>query len=153
MVDRRVVVSGVGAAIVALLLSACGSSPLLPPALGLTSPYQGSSVLDPLSPTGAQVAKVRVCSLAGGPLAVDVHSPAPDSNTGLSVHANSTDLETTGDVEAARLIEFVQIQAIGADTHLESERAMRPGECANVLIASAQYFDFVGKPFTFTITW
>ena len=102
---RRVVVSVIGAAAVALVLSACGSSPLLPPVVGLSSPYHGSSALDPLSQTGGQSAKVRVCSLAGGPLTVDVHIPGADVHTELHVRAYSTDIDVNPDLDATRLIE------------------------------------------------
>ena len=151
---RRVVVSGVGAAAVALLLSACGSSPLLPPVVGLSSPYQGSSSADPLSQTGGQSAKVRVCSLAGGPLAVDVHIPAADVHTELHVRAYSTDIDANPDLEAARLIEEHFLDgSSGVDVHVVSERPLRPGECADVMLGSSQFFFDPGYPFTFTITW
>ncbi len=153
MSTRRVVMSGLGAAAV-LLLAACGSSPLLPPVIGLSSPYQGSSSPDPLSQTGGQSAKVRVCSPSGGPPAVDVHIPAADSHTELHVRAYSTDLEVNPDLEATRLIEEHFLDGTsGVDAHVVSERPLRPGECADVTLGSTQFFFDPGYPFTFTITW
>jgi hypothetical protein len=151
MTVRRVVLSGVGAAVVALLLSACGASPILPPLVGLTSPYRGSSVTSLFN--NSQTANVLVCSITGGPLTVDVHSPGADGNTGVGVHATSTDPALAADPDAARLMEFVQEQAVGVDTHLVSERALHAGECADVQMGSSQYFFDPGLPFSYTITW
>ena len=152
MAVRRAVVSGIGLAVAALLLSACGTNPMLPPTVALTSPYHGSSTLDLLDQTGRQTAKVRVCSLAGGPLTVDVHIAAPTSNTDLSVRAYSTDGEVTHDPVDSTLFESI-LDGAPTDTHFESTRPMRPGECADVFLSTTEFLGDPGLPYTFTITW
>ena len=153
MAVRRAVVPGIAAAVAALLLSACGVSPLLPPTVAVTSPYHGASTLDPLSQTGGQAAKIRVCSVGGGPLAVDVHIAAPIINTFLAVRAMSTDLEVTHDLADATLFDRLVEDELTADTHFESTRPMRAGECADVFLGSGSGWGDPGLPFTFTITW
>jgi hypothetical protein len=150
------VVSGVGAAIVAVALSGCGTSPSLPPVPVVSSPFHGWStvVVDPLTQIARQGATVRVCSPGGGPLAVDVQSPDADADTDLAVRVVSTDWETTGDVPGATLIDAGFHQPIApVDAHVESNRPLRPGECADVGINSTRNLFQAGPPFTYTVTW
>lgn len=160
MIVRRVVVSGVVAAVVALLLSACAPNPGGPSLPGwpvaVSSPYISSSTarIDPISGIGNQQAKVRVCSLTGGPLAVDVRSPGADAGTLLSVRAISTDLETTGDLVDATLFDVTHPRGtLTVDTHFESSRDLRPGECADVTLVGNQNIFTAGDRFYFTVTW
>jgi hypothetical protein len=156
---RRVVVSGLSVVIVALALSACAPNPTvpyLPWPLAVSSPYHSASTafIDAISGIGRQQAKVRVCSLAGGPLAVDVRSPGADAGTQLTVRAVSTDLETTGDVVDATLIEETYPRGtVTVDTHFESSRALRSGECADVTLVGTHNRFSPGDPFYFTVTW
>ena len=153
---RRGVVSGVSAAIVALVLSACGPSPYLPPPVSVSSPYFGASApfVDALSGIGKQQARVRVCSLGGGPLSVDVHFPGANAGTQLTVRAISTDSETTGDVTDATLIDQTYDRGtVTIDTHFESNRPLRGGECADVVLLSTYNTFAPGDPFNFTVTW
>jgi hypothetical protein len=156
MQGRRVVVSVVSAAIVALVLSACGTAPPATPPVLTTSPYHGTSTVwsDPLTGFGQQQARVQVCSPAGGPIVVDVHSPDVDATTELRVSAISTDYATTGDLAAAILIdeEFPKPTA-PVDAHAESIRSMRPGECADVTVVSRRNIFSAGPAFTYTVTW
>lgn len=151
---RRVVVVGACAAMVALVLSGCGSSPALPPPVDVSSPYHGWSTVyvDALSGFGRQQSRVRVCSLTGGPLTVDVHSPAADADTQLTVRVVSTDPDT-GDTTAI-LIDRVFLQpTVTTDTHVESSRALRAGECADVSLVSTQDLFRAGEPFSYTVAW
>lgn len=152
---RRVIVSGVSAALVALALAGCVPNPAGPSLpgwpLALSSPYHGAStpVVDPISGIGRHVAKVRVCSLAGGPVAVDVHSPGATDRTRLTVRIEST---RSGD-DATLLDAYFPEPTVTVDTHLESNRALEAGECADVTLLSS-YGGFVpGDRFTFKVTW
>jgi hypothetical protein len=145
MTVRRACMSGVGAAVVALVLSGCGASPLLPPFVAVTSPFSGSSVH---ALTGSdQLALVRLCSLTGGPLTVDVTIPGADFQSGLGVRVTSVDDPTSV------LLQFNQEQQVGVSTHLESSRPIAPGECIDVAIASREFFFDPGLPFSYTLTW
>jgi hypothetical protein len=153
---HRVVMSGICVAIVALALSGCGTSPAQPTAPVVSSPYLGSSAarVDPISGIGIQQARVQLCSLAGGPLRVHVSSPGANTGTQLTVRAISTDLESTGDVVDATLVEqTVARGTVTIDTHVESNRAMMPNECAVVTLVSNDDFFAAGDPFSFTVTW
>jgi len=152
---RRVVMSGFSVAIVALALSGCGASPPLP-AAAITSPYVSntSAVVDPLSGIGNQRARVRVCSLTGGPLTVDVHSPGASAGTQYTVRAISTDAESTGDVVAATLIEQTFPRGtVPLDAHIESSRPLRGGECVDVSFVGNDNFFAPGDPYYFTLNW
>ena len=153
MALRRVAVSALGALVV-IGLSACGAIPMGPPGdLALVSPYSGSSVADLLG-SGSQLAKVRVCSVNGGPLSVDVHFDVPiEFSSTLSVQAHSIGLDPAG--EEGLLIGqlYDGSRPFGADFHVESIRPLGPGECADVGIFTSNYNTRQGLPFTFTITW
>lgn len=147
---HRVVTSGVSAALVALVLSGCGSSPFLPTTV-VTSPYvsRSSAVVDPISGIGNQRATVRVCSIGGGPISVHVSSPGADAGTVLTVRA----ISTSGDADATLIEQTVPRGSVTLDSNFESNRPMRPGECANVdFVGNRNFFD-PGDPFHFTIIW
>lgn len=152
---RRVVMSGFSVAIAALALSGCGPSPSVP-AVPITSPYVSntSAVVDPISGIGNQRAWVRVCSLTGGPLTVDVHSPGASAATQYTVRAISTDAESTGDVAAATLIEQTYVRGtVPLDAHVESSRPLRGGECVDVSLVGNDNFFAAGDPYYFTVSW
>lgn len=152
----RVVVSGACAAMAALVLSGCGTNPPLPPPLDVSSPYYGGSTpyIDALSGFGRQQSRVRVCSISGGPLTVDVHSPGADADTQLTVRVVSTDVDPGVDPVAATLIDEVYRQpTVTIDTHVESNRALRSGECADVSLVSTRNLFEAGDAFYYTVTW
>ena len=154
MTTRRLGLSGVCVAIAALVLSACGASPYLPPAVTLTSPYMGASEpfsAMPGSGIGQQQARIVVCSIGGGPLEVHVHHPNASEDTSLTVRATSTD--ATGDEADTTLIDVGHPSpTVGVDTYFESTRDLRPGECAEVILMS-KYLFAPGPSFHFTVTW
>ncbi|UDY36089.1 hypothetical protein [Dermatobacter hominis] len=150
MALRRVAVSALGALVV-LGLSACGTSPIMPPTVALSSPYHSSSVPDVLG-SGSQVAKVRVCSVTGGPVAIDVHFDDPTgyySTLTVTARSNLFDPNT----EYGIILSKGYLGDVAADTHLETDRPLEVGECADVGIYTSNYIDRQGLPFTFTITW
>lgn len=156
MRGRRLAVSGAFAALAALVLSGCGSSPLLPPPVDVSSPYISNSTAryDALTGFGRQEARVRVCSLTGGPLTVDVHSPGADADTQLTVRAISTDVESGGDVGAATLVDqSFPKPTVTLDLHLESSRALRSGECVDVSLSSTRNLFEAGDAFYYTVSW
>lgn len=157
MTTRRVARFGVGAVLLAVALSGCVSSPYSPPTVVVvSSPYVGTSqvVVDPLAQIGYQQGKVRVCSLSGGLLAVDVQTPTADSTTSLSVTAFSTDIETLGNVPEVRVLEASVGQGnVAVDMNFESSRPMRPGECADVSVRTQTNTLGTGPAFGFTVTW
>ena len=155
MRSRRLGVAGICVAIAALVLSACGASPYLPPAVTLTSPYMGASEsfsAVPSSGIGQQQARIVVCSIGGGPLEVHVHHPNASEGTSLTVRARST--ATTGDEADTTLIEVTHpAPTVGVDTYFESTRDLRPGECAEVILLSKYNLLAPGPSFHFTVTW
>ncbi len=154
MKTRRLGLSGVCVAIAALVLSACGASPYLPPAVTLTSPYMSASTpfVDGISGIGKQQARIVVCSIGGGPLEVHVHHPNASEGTSLTVRATSTD--TTGDEADTTLIDVGHPSpTVGVDTYFESTRDLRPGECAEVILLSTYNMLAPGPSFHFTVTW
>jgi hypothetical protein len=140
--------SGVSAAVLALLLEG-GTSPLLPPALALTSPYDGSSTLDPL--TQSQAAKIRLCSANGGPPSVDVYFAAVHDNATMTPQLRSTDFGPTAD--EGILFTRVWMRDVSLDTHVESTRPLNPGEREDVSLSTDDITHAPSLPFTFTITW
>ena len=126
------------------------------PTVVVSSPYVGTSqvVVEPLLEIGYQQGKVRVCSLTGGPLALDVHTPDADATTSLSAGVVSTDIETLGNVPEVRVLEAsVGKGDVAVDMHFESSRPMRPGECADVTVRTETNTLGTGPAFGFTVTW
>jgi hypothetical protein len=135
----------------ALALASCGAAPNLPvPAL--TSPATGASAPYLFDPGGPQFAAVRICSVTGGPVHVDVHMPLADALTEIGIYAYADFADTAGSLEFPGY-PIIHPGVPGPDMSAESSRDLAPGECATINISTEQFFSDPGRAFTYRITW
>lgn len=137
---------------VSMAITACGSTPSIP-VQGVVSPVTGASVTSPFD-TDIQTASVRVCSLAGGPIDVDVHLVDLYPRTQIGINVISADrTEEAGPLRFPGYPILSPDEVTAQDLHATSNRPLLPSECAVVQIGTSAFLSDPGPPFTYSISW